>query len=425
MRDVMTEPLPEIEAPEHPQQLLAPLGEAPNKVTVVAKPVSRRRWVFVAILVLLALGGLWWYEHGKSVAAAKAASAKAAKAAAAGTPVVAAQATKGNIGVYVTGLGAITPIYTVTVKSRVDGQLMTIHFKEGDLVKEGDPLIEIDPRPYEAAVLQAQGALIRDTALLANARVDLVRYTTLVAQDAVPEQTLATQRALVAQYEGTVTNDQGTLDAAKVNVVYCHITSPLTGIVGLRLVDPGNIVHAADTNGMIVITQIQPISVIFPIAEDQLQPVLQKMRAGQNLTVDAWDRELKNKLASGTLSTVDNLIDQTTGTLKLRATFDNEKRTLFPNQFVNARLLQQEKTGVTLLQSAAIQRNTNDTYVYLIKPDNTVTVRNIKIGTTEGDQSEITSGLSPGDKVVMTGVDKLQEGSKVAPTMPAAAAATK
>jgi multidrug efflux system membrane fusion protein len=301
---------------------------------------------------------------------------------------------------------------------------MTIHFKEGDLVKQGDPLIEIDPRPYEAAVLQAQGALVRDTALLANARVDLARYTTLVAQDAVPEQTLATQRALVAQYEGTVINDQGTLDAAKVNVVYCHITSQLTGIVGLRLVDPGNIVHAADTNGMIVITQIQPISVIFPIAEDQLQPVLQKFRAGQKLTVDAWDRELKNKLSSGALSTIDNLIDQTTGTLKLRATFDNENRTLFPNQFVNARLLQQEKTGVTLLPSAAIQRNTNDTYVYLIQANNTVTVRNIKIGTTEGDQSEITSGLVPGDNVVMTGVDKLQEGSKVAPTTPAAAATT-
>jgi len=421
----MSEPMPEIEAPEHPQNLLAPPGEAPNKVAVVEKPVvHRRRWVYWAILVLLILGGLYWYEHGKSTAAAKATSAKGGRGgASAATPVVAAQAQKGNIGVYVTGLGAITPIYTVTVKSRVDGQLMAVHFKEGDLVNEGDPMIEIDPRPYEAAVLQAQGALTRDTALLANARVDLARYTTLVAQDAVPEQQLATQRALVAQYEGTVTNDQGTVDAAKVNVVYCHIASPLTGVVGLRLVDPGNIVHASDTNGMIVITQIQPISVIFPIAEDQLPPVLQKMRAGQKLTVDAWDRELKNKLASGTLSTVDNLIDQTTGTLKLRAIFDNEKRTLFPNQFVNARLLQQEKTGVTLLPSAAIQRNTNDTYVYLIKPDNTVTVRDIKVGTTEGDQSEITSGLMPGDKVVMTGVDKLQEGSKVVPTMQAAESA--
>ncbi len=420
MRDVMTEPMPEIEAPEHPQQLLAPPAESPANVAVVKKPPSRRRrWVYAAIIVLLALGAFLWYRKDHSAAGAqKTANGKGGRGgAAAATPIVAVQAQTGNIGVYVTGLGAITPIYTVTVKSRVDGQLMSVHFKEGDLVNQGDPLIEIDPRPYEAAVVQAQGSLVRDTALLANARVDLARYTTLVAQDAVPEQTLATQRALVAQYEGTVTNDQGVLDAAKVNVVYCHIASPITGVVGLRLVDPGNIVHSSDTNGMIVITQIQPISVIFTVGEDQLPPILQKLRAGQKLTVEAWDREGKNKIASGTLSTVDNLIDQTTGTLKLRATFDNENRSLFPNQFVNARLLQQEKTGVTLLPSAAIQRNTNDTYVYLIKPDNTVTVRSIKVGTTEGDQSEIASGLSPGDQVVMTGVDKLQEGSKVAPTM--------
>jgi multidrug efflux system membrane fusion protein len=375
------------------------------------------------LLVAVVVAVILWQRGSNASAGTVASQAKGQKkGTGAATPVVAARARKGDIGVYYPGLGAVTPISTVTVKSRVDGQLMSVHFKEGDLVKEEDPLIEIDPRPYEAVLLQAKGTLVRDTALLANARVDVARYTTLVTQDAIPEQTLATQRALVAQYEGTVTNDQGALDAAKLNVVYCHIASPLTGVVGLRLVDPGNIVHSSDANGMIVITQIQPISVIFPIAEDQLQPVLQKVRAGQKLTVDAWDRELKNKLSTGTLSTIDNLIDQTTGTLKLRATFDNEKRTLFPNQFVNARLLQQEKTGVTLLPSAAIQRNTNDTYVYLIKPDSTVTIRNIKIGTTEGDQSEITSGLVPGDKVVMTGVDKLQEGSKVAPTMQAAAA---
>ncbi len=376
-----------------------------------------------AIVAVVALGALFFFSRGRNSSASAGTKKGGKNSAPAATPVVAAQAHTGNIGVYVTGLGAITPIYTVTVKSRVDGQLMSVHFKEGDLVKEGDPLIEIDPRPYEAAVVQASGQLVRDEALLANARVDLNRYITLVAQEAVPEQMLATQRALVVQYEGTVTNDQGLLDAAKVNVAYCHIASPITGIVGLRLVDPGNIVHAADTTGMIVITQIQPISVIFTVAEDQLPPILQKIRAGQKLPVEAWDRELKNKLASGTLATIDNLIDQTTGTLKLRAIFDNENRSLFPNQFVNARLLQQEKTGVTLLPSAAIQRNTNDTYVYLIKPDNTVTIRNIKVGTTEGDQSEIASGLVPGDKVVMTGVDKLQEGSKVAPTMPAATAA--
>jgi membrane fusion protein, multidrug efflux system len=327
--------------------------------------------------------------------------------------VVAVASQTGNIGVYVTGLGAITPIYTVTVKSRVDGQLMSVHFKEGELVHQGDPLIEIDPRPYQAAVEQAEGQLVRDQALLANARVDLTRYTTLLAQNAIPEQQLATQRALVTQDEGTVTNDQGMLDAARVNVVYCHITAPITGVVGLRLVDPGNIVHSSDTTGMLVITQVQPISVIFTVSEDQLSPVLQKIRVGQKLPVEAWDREWKNKLASGFLDTIDNQIDQTTGTLKLRAIFSNDNRALFPNQFVNARLLQQEKANVTLLPPAAIQRNTNDTYVYLIKPDSTVTIRAIKTGTTEGDQAEITSGLSPGDTVVMTGVDKLQEGSKV------------
>jgi multidrug efflux system membrane fusion protein len=424
----MSPQIPEIEAPEHPQQLLAPPDapkqQPPKKDAGVPPPPRRRRWFLWLILVVLALAAFFWYRSDTSAPASqKKSGKKGAKGTGSGAiPVVAVQAKTGNIGVYVTGLGAITPIYTVTIKSRVDGQLMAVHFKEGDLVKQGDPLIEIDPRPYEAALIQAQGALTRDTALLANSRVDLTRYQTLLSQDAIPEQQLTTQRALVAQYEGTVTNDQGVVDAARVNVAYCHITSPITGIVGLRLVDPGNIVHAADTTGMIVITQIQPISVIFTISEDQLQPVLQKIRAGQKLPVEAWDREGKNKIASGTVSTLDNLIDQTTGTLKIRAIFGNENRTLFPNQFVNAKLLQQEKTGVTLLPSAAIQRNTNETYVFLIKPDNTVTIRKIQVGTTEGDQSEITSGLVPGDKVVMTGVDKLEEGSKISPTMQAGAA---
>jgi multidrug efflux system membrane fusion protein len=378
----------------------------------------RKLWLVIAGLVVLAIAGLIWYRsRGASATGKETGSAKNGKGAPPTTPVVSIKATTGNIGVYVTGLGAITPLYTVTVKSRVDGQLMTVHFKEGDSVKQGDPLIEIDPRPYEAVVVQTEGQLTRDQALLANARVDLTRYQNLVTANAVPEQMMATQKALVTQDEGTVKNDQGLLDAAKLNVTYCHITSPINGIVGLRLVDPGNIVHATDTNGMIVITQIQPISAIFTVAEDQLPAILQKYHAGQKLPVDAWDREMKNKLASGVLSTVDNQIDQTTGTLKLRATFDNSNRALFPNQFVNARLLQQEKTGVTLLSTAAIQRNTNNTYVYLIKPDSTVTVRNINVGVTEGDQSEITSGLSPGDTVVMTGVDKLQEGSKVTATL--------
>jgi multidrug efflux system membrane fusion protein len=416
----MKHPIPEIAPPEHPQVLLPPPPGAAPVPPPPDKPGSRgRRWPYVIAVLILAALGLWLFESYSKPTAKKngTASGKGKGGAPAVTPVVAVQAQKGNIGVYVTGLGAITPIYTVTVKSRVDGQLMSVHFKEGDLVHEGDPLIEIDPRPYQAVVVQIEGQIIRDQALLDNANVDLTRYTKLLAEDAIPEQQLATQKALVKQYEGTVKNDQGLLDAAKVNVAYCHITASITGVVGLRLVDPGNIVHAADTSGMLVITQIQPISVIFTVAEDQLPPILQKIRAGQKLPVDAWDRALKNKIATGSLATIDNAIDQTTGTLKLRAIFDNANHALFPNQFVNARLLQQEKTGVTLLASAAIQRNTNDTYVYLIKPDNTVTVRNIKIGTTEGDQSEITSGISPGDKVVMTGVDKLQEGSKVTVTM--------
>jgi multidrug efflux system membrane fusion protein len=420
----MIDPTNEIAAPEPPKALLAPppgtTAAEPRKASTPEKPQRRNRlWLYVTVILAVLLGAFLWFRgHRTATPATTARPGKGKKGGAlAATPVVAVRATKGNIGVYVTGLGAITPIYTVTVKSRVDGQLMSVHFKEGDLVHEGDPLIEIDPRPYQAVVIQIEGNLERDQALLANARVDLSRYTTLLAQDAIPEQQLATQKALVTQYEGAIKNDEGLLDAAKLNVTYCHITSPITGIVGLRLVDPGNIVHAADANGMLVVTQIQPISVIFTVAEDQLPPVLQKIHAGQTLGVEAWDREMKNKIATGSLATVDNEIDQTTGTLKLRAIFSNSNRALYPNQFVNARLLEQQKTGVTLLPTAAIQRNTNDTYVYLIKPDNTVTIRNIKLGTTEGDQAEVTSGLSPGDTVVMTGVDKLQEGSKVAVTM--------
>jgi multidrug efflux system membrane fusion protein len=334
-------------------------------------------------------------------------------------PVVAVKATRGNIGVYYTGLGAVTPIYTVTLKSRVDGELMSVHYKEGDLVKKGDLLIEIDPRPYQVVLTQAEGSLLRDQANLDNARLDLTRYETLLKQNAVPEQQLATQKATVAQDEGIVKTDQGAIDAAKLNLVYSKITSPIDGRVGLRLVDPGNIVHATDTNGLLVITQVHPISVIFTIAEDQLPAVLQRYRAGQRLQVDAFQRDGRTKIAQGYLSTIDNEIDQSTGTLKLRSEFSNQGYELFPNQFVNARLLVQEKTGIVLLPTTAIQRNSNSTYVYLIEPDSTVTVRNITVGTTEGDQSEITSGLQPGDQVVMTGVDKLTEGAKVRISKPA------
>jgi multidrug efflux system membrane fusion protein len=333
-------------------------------------------------------------------------------------PVVATRARKGNIGVYDVALGAVTPIYTVTVKSRVDGQLMNVLYKEGDNVQKDQLLMEIDPRPYQVQLEMAEGQLAKDIAALNNARVDLTRYETLVKQNAVPEQQLATQKATVEQDEGTVKSDQANIDSAKLNLIYCRITAPTAGRVGLRLVDPGNIVHASDSNGLVVITQMEPISVIFPIAEDQLPAVLQKMRAGQSLTVDAWDASNARKITSGKLITIDNQIDQSTGTVRMRADFDNKHYELFPNQFVNARLLVQLKTGVVLLEDAAIQRSTNDVYVFLVKPDSTVTVRNITVGTSEGGYTEVTSGLVAGDEVVMTGVDKLQEGLKVSAQIP-------
>ena len=365
------------------------------------------------MLVLLAGGGYYFWSKRTPPAATGKAGGKNGPGAGAPAPVDAAKATRGNIGVYVTGLGAVTPIYTVTIHTRVDGELMQVLYKEGDIVQKGDKLAEVDPRPYQAQLTQYEGQLIRDQALLDNARIDQARYETLIKQNAIPEQQLATQVALVKQDEGTVKNDQGLIDSVKVNLIYCNITAPITGRIGLRLVDPGNIVQTSDTTGLLVITQLQPISVIFTIAEDQLPIVYAKQRAGQKLPVDAFDREMKKKLASGTLTTIDNLIDQTTGTVKLRATFDNSRNELFPNQFVNARLLQQEKSGVVLVQSAAVQRNSNSTYLYVVKPDSTVTVRQVKLGTSDDNNTEITSGVEEGDVVVLTGVDKLVEGSKV------------
>ena len=375
----------------------------------------RLRWMWLFILVSVGLGIYFVWgkkqplQSGRMHPVAGGLTARGPGI----IPVVAAKTRKGDIGVYFPGLGAVTPIYTVAVRSRVDGQLMKVLYTEGDLVHEGDLLVELDQRPYQVQLTQAEGQLLKDQAALDNARIDLARYQTLLTQRAIPEQQLATQRTLVAQYEGAIKTDQGLIDSAKLNLTYCHITAPITGQVGLRLVDPGNIVHANDSNALLVITQIQPISVIFTLGEDQLAVVFQKLASGQRLKVDVYDRNKVTELATGWLTTVDNQIDPNTGTVKLRATFNNTNRALFPNQFVNVRLLVEKKHDVVLVPTAVIQRNSQITYVYVVKPDSTVTVRPVTIGTTEGDHSEVTAGLSSGDVVVMTGVDKLQEGGKV------------
>lgn len=388
----------------------------PGPVHPAAPRRSHRGLFWVLVLVVIAAGAYYfWSKRPAGPAAGNGGGAAGAnqKKGFGAIPVVAAKARKGNIPVYYTGLGSVTPIYTVDVRSRVDGELMQINFKEGDLVHKGDRLIEIDPRPYQVQLTQAAGQLMRDQALLENARIDLARYKMLLSQNAAPEQQVATQETLVKQEEGIVKSDEGAIDSAKLNITYSHILAPITGRLGLRLVDPGNIVHASDANAMLVITQIDPISVIFTLAEDQLPVVTQKFWAGQHFNVEAYDRTSNTKLATGALTTLDNQIDQTTGTLKLRATFDNKNGKLFANQFVNVKLLVQLKQNVTLIPTATIQRNSQTTYVFLVKPDSKVTVRPITVGTTEGDDAEVTSGLTPGDVIVMTGVDKLQEGTQV------------
>lgn len=325
---------------------------------------------------------------------------------------VAARAHSGAIDVYINGLGSVTPIYTVSVNSRIDGQLMNVNYTEGQLVRQGDLLVQIDPRPYQVMLTQYEGMLVRDQALLDNARIDLDRYRTLVAHNAVPEQTYATQVALVKQYEGNVKTDQGQIDSARLDLVYCRITAPITGRVGLRLVDPGNIVSANST-AMAVITQIEPISVIFTISEEQLPAVRQRVRAGARLAVDAMDRMQQTTLASGVLNTIDNQIDPTTGTVRLRADFPNHNDALFPDQFVNARLRLQVKRNVTLVPNPAIQRNGSQAYVWIVGADNTVQIRNVTVGTQGPEESQIQSGVSSGEIVVTDGVDRLQPGSKV------------
>jgi multidrug efflux system membrane fusion protein len=377
--------------------------------------LTRRVLVIVAILVGLAI--LAW------LLTPKASHAPGGRFGAGGPmPVVAATAQAGDMPITLIGLGAVTPLATVTVQSQISGQIMHIAFKEGQSVKTGDPLILIDPRPYQVALEQAQGALVRDKALLDNARIDLNRYQTLWSQDSIAEQQLATQKSLVVQDEGNVRTDQGQIDAAKLNLVYCHIVSPISGIVGLQQVNVGNYVTPAEPNGLVVITQLKPITVQFTLPEDQIPPLLKQLHAGRTLTASAWDRDNTQQLATGTLQSVDSQIDPTTGTIKLKAIFPNTDGSLFPQQFVNVVLLLDTLHGATLIPQAAIQRGAPGTYVYLVNADQTVSVQKVTLGPGDPTNIAITQGLKPGATVVVDGADKLKDGAKVLLRQPAGAA---
>jgi membrane fusion protein, multidrug efflux system len=366
-------------------------------------------WLALTLVVGLASAFVWRQSEWRQTAAP-------------GTPppvpVVVARAEQGDIGDYVTGLGTVTPINTVEVRTRVDGQLMTVAYREGEMVRRGAPLVEIDPRPFQVQLQQAEAQLLKDQAALQNARIDLERYESLIAKNAIAQQILQTQRATVAQDEATLKTDQAAIDSAKLNLDYCHITAPISGRIGLRLVDPGNMVSAAANTPLLVITQTQPISVIFTIPEQQVAEVRAALKAGRPLRVDAMDRDGTDILASGELTTLDNQIDQTTGMLKLRATAPNRDDALFPNQFVNARMLVQERRGVTLIPNAAVQRNAHTTFVYVVQRDQTAAVRNVTLGTADAERSEVVLGISPNELVVIQGVDRLRPGSRVATSLP-------
>jgi membrane fusion protein, multidrug efflux system len=397
--------------PDNPRQHVAVATPPPPPVTPM--PVRKNGYGWVWVLVLCLAGGAayrWYPRTAEGLAAGK--DGKGDKGGGRTVPVVAATSRKGDMPVYLPGLGSVTAFNTVTVRSRVDGQIMKIAFTEGQLVKENDLLVEIDPRPFQVMLEQAEGQKARDVALLDNANIDLERYKVLYKQEAIPKQQLDTQIALVAQDQAVIKSDQAAIDNAKLQLVYAKITSPLTGRIGLRLVDQGNIIHATDVNGLVVITQLQPIAVIFNIAEDSLPSVRKKMQT-ETMRIDAYDRDLKIKLAQGKLLTIDNQIDQSTGTVRFKGEFANEDNALFPNQFVNARLLLDMRHNTVIIPTAAIQHSPQSTFVYVVKPDNTAEVRNIVSTLTEGDEAAVDSGLEPGENVVIDGVDKLQQGTKV------------
>ena len=378
-----------------------------TQVSAAGQQPRRRVPTWVWVVCALATVALWFTFRRQPAKAAVSASSSQRS-----VPVSAATAHTGDIGVYIDAIGTVTPVYTVSVTSRVQGQIMSVNYREGQLVHKGDSLVEIDPRPYEAALTQAQGQLAHDQAVLNEARIDLDRYKAALERNAIAKQQYDDQVQIVAQDEGTVKNDEGTLANANVNLIYCHITSPIDGRVGLRLVDPGNIVQANGTTSLVVITQLDPITVIFNVAEDYLPQIEQQLLSGHRMSADALDREQKKKITTGFLLTVDNQVDTTTGTVKLKAQFPNKDNALFPSQFVNAHLLVQTQHGATLIPTAAIQRNAQGAYVYVLSKEQTASIRSVTVGTTDGATTAV-QGVNAGENVAVNGFDKLQDGIKV------------
>ncbi len=397
-----------------------PLHTNPG-TTALDEPPPKRHWLRWLLILGAVAVAVYLFTHRAGQKKGGSAEGQGQTQGAAGgkggqdrpVPVLAAAARTKDVGVYLTGLGTVAALNTVSVKSRVDGQIMRINFREGQIVRAGDLLAEIDPRPFQVQLMQAEGQRAKDEAALQNARVDLKRYEILVQQDSIPRQQLDTQTATVAQFEAALKSDQAQIESARLNLTYARLTAPSGGRVGLRQVDVGNVVHAGDANGIVTITQLQPIDVLFTIPADHLSQVLPQVHSGQNLPVDAYDRDLKNKLATGKLLAVDNQIDPTTGTVRIKAVFDNTDEALFPNQFVNARLLVDTLRGVVTVPNAAIQRSPQSTFVYHVKPDHTVESRNVVVKMSEGDETTLQSGVAAGDVVVIDGVDKLRPGSKV------------